>query len=617
MPREEDFAFWNKAKERRLMTQEQVEECVELLCALELVGSQQRSWDLAARKGYLTREQADELRSAPAGEPAAPPAQEEPESPPLEPFVPPSAAEGGEEAAGEETPPAGVPAAPEGAATPQEPAPPGVSEPPEPPALEPFKPISEGEAEGESTPPPPKRPGVGLIKLPGAEENDEDDEDEAVPEEEEAHLALPFEFADEEDEEAESAEEEQDEPAREAELQGYQIAVLRSGSAAAMHPVAGKPMSIGSDASNAIVLQAAEVSPRHARITVSGDKVTLWDMTDDQRMEVNGKMCSSATLGPCDLVQLGEGLLLYLPDYGDDPAPSLTTPVAAGGAPFAMLSVLEGPNAGAIFYVGQKPALVGKHKLAGVRIDAPGIDDFHAQLAAEPEGLVIADLGSREGVLVNNKPVTRAMLKTGDRLVLGPATVKVEILSDFAAGAGAAAAADAPSPPQQPEAPAPPPATHGARPEEESPFEMAFPAESEPEGEPAMPGKGVSDETRLSEADDAAEEDWTPELPSQRYGAGDLALTCIEGKSSGTAWKLDKQTMSLGRDRHADISVRDLSISRRHAALVITDQGVEARDLGSRNGIYVNGHRVRSALLKPGDTLRVGQCVFLVDLAEE
>ena len=65
-------------------------------------------------------------------------------------------------------------------------------------------------------------------------------------------------------------------------------------------------------------------------------------------------------------------------------------------------------------------------------------------------------------------------------------------------------------------------------------------------------------------------------------------------------------TTTLGRDAASDVVLADTGVSRRHAQLVTTEDGTLVRDLGSTNGTYVNGVRVREQLLRDGDRLTVG-----------
>ncbi|HYP47618.1 MAG TPA: DUF3662 and FHA domain-containing protein [Thermoleophilaceae bacterium] len=71
----------------------------------------------------------------------------------------------------------------------------------------------------------------------------------------------------------------------------------------------------------------------------------------------------------------------------------------------------------------------------------------------------------------------------------------------------------------------------------------------------------------------------------------------------------------LGRSRECDIVVDDPNVSRRHAELRREGAGWAIADLGSTNGIKVNGRRVSEAPLEPGDrvTLGVSDLTFEID----
>ncbi len=62
----------------------------------------------------------------------------------------------------------------------------------------------------------------------------------------------------------------------------------------------------------------------------------------------------------------------------------------------------------------------------------------------------------------------------------------------------------------------------------------------------------------------------------------------------------------LGRSREADIVLQDPNVSRRHAELRRDDGGWQIVDLGSTNGIKVNGRRVNQQPLSAGDQITIG-----------
>jgi hypothetical protein len=63
----------------------------------------------------------------------------------------------------------------------------------------------------------------------------------------------------------------------------------------------------------------------------------------------------------------------------------------------------------------------------------------------------------------------------------------------------------------------------------------------------------------------------------------------------------------LGRSRECEIQIADPNVSRQHAELRREGAGWVIVDLGSTNGIEVNGRRVKRATLEPGDRIALGQ----------
>jgi hypothetical protein len=62
----------------------------------------------------------------------------------------------------------------------------------------------------------------------------------------------------------------------------------------------------------------------------------------------------------------------------------------------------------------------------------------------------------------------------------------------------------------------------------------------------------------------------------------------------------------IGRSRECDIALSDPNVSRRHAELRRGEEGWSVVDLGSTNGVKVNGRRVEHAPLRPGDRITIG-----------
>ena len=64
---------------------------------------------------------------------------------------------------------------------------------------------------------------------------------------------------------------------------------------------------------------------------------------------------------------------------------------------------------------------------------------------------------------------------------------------------------------------------------------------------------------------------------------------------------------TLGRGAGADVVIQDASISSLHAALEPCSSGFRLRDLGSTNGVRLNGSKVLTADLKHGDRFELGE----------
>jgi hypothetical protein len=76
---------------------------------------------------------------------------------------------------------------------------------------------------------------------------------------------------------------------------------------------------------------------------------------------------------------------------------------------------------------------------------------------------------------------------------------------------------------------------------------------------------------------------------------------------NGTRHPLRAPGLVIGRGTEADLRINDPGVSRRHVELVVTAEGVEAVDLGSTNGILVDGSKVSSARLRDGSVVRIGR----------
>jgi pSer/pThr/pTyr-binding forkhead associated (FHA) protein len=81
--------------------------------------------------------------------------------------------------------------------------------------------------------------------------------------------------------------------------------------------------------------------------------------------------------------------------------------------------------------------------------------------------------------------------------------------------------------------------------------------------------------------------------------------------------ELGLEPVTLGRDPACALSFDDPAISRKHGTFEPSAAGVRFRDLGSRNGSWVNAKKTNEADLKPGDIVRMGSIVITYVYEEE
>jgi pSer/pThr/pTyr-binding forkhead associated (FHA) protein len=87
-------------------------------------------------------------------------------------------------------------------------------------------------------------------------------------------------------------------------------------------------------------------------------------------------------------------------------------------------------------------------------------------------------------------------------------------------------------------------------------------------------------------------------------------LVFASGPMAGSEIALERERLTLGRGAGCDVVIDDASISHQHAALELGAQGFRLRDLGSTNGVRVNGARSAAADLKHGDRIELGSVSF-------
>jgi hypothetical protein len=83
-------------------------------------------------------------------------------------------------------------------------------------------------------------------------------------------------------------------------------------------------------------------------------------------------------------------------------------------------------------------------------------------------------------------------------------------------------------------------------------------------------------------------------------------LEFILGPMANQVLNLTEEVTTIGSVAGVTVVLADPAVSKKHAAIRKMDSSYELADLGSTNGVYVNGHKVPKKSLEPGDIIRVG-----------
>jgi pSer/pThr/pTyr-binding forkhead associated (FHA) protein len=216
---------------------------------------------------------------------------------------------------------------------------------------------------------------------------------------------------------------------------------------------------IGRDAAERPVIVA---DPARAIAQFCVDRRGVWLQVHEgtRGLHVNGRPVRRMALlraGDAVFVDGNEWLLL-----GDTPpsAPPESRPAPGEPDPRMVLRGVGGPHHGRSITLDQA-RVVGRLPECDIRIDDAAFADRHARLEPHAEGIVLRDLGSHEGSVVNGWPVRSALLRTGDQVAFDTQRFVVEGPNRNAGAEPRKPAAPAPA--EEPVAALPKPASSARR----------------------------------------------------------------------------------------------------------------------------------------------------------
>lgn len=284
----------------------------------------------------------------------------------------------------------------------------------------------------------------------------------------------------------------------------------------------------------------------------------------------------------------------------------------------AHLIAEEGPHRGLILNLeqGNEWTLGRDPDTCDFIIEEASVSRKQARLTKTPEGIVLKNLSKVNPTLVNDEEKERPyLLKEGDRIQVGNT---VFLFSEEAI------------PATEPPAKKPQKTTGGyddifGDVEPTDSEEVTEPEEEKRKEEPQM-GAIEPEELRIPPAPPKPES--TPydtifedtgveeELPFNLISESPLLLKVISGPNAGAEIGIEKgRVYTIGKDPNScDIVFQDLSVSRNHARLGVSADGViDIEDLGSKNGVAVNGAAITERkVITPQDLIALGTTVFMI-----
>lgn len=240
-----------------------------------------------------------------------------------------------------------------------------------------------------------------------------------------------------------------------------------------------------------------------------------------------------------------------------DAAVASTGPAPQAAQPAEPRSVrIIAPGVNQIFTIGKHPLWIGR---AGchINLDAPDLDLRHCSISLAGNQLMIRDADSHMGTFLDGQRITETALPDGEHVLrVGAALVSVEPRAE--------------------------------------------------KGEAVEPIVTTQKIQAITEAEIDAK------LQAEAEGPKRSVLVCIDGPLNGQEFEIPPTGLIVGREGH--VRVPDEYLSRKHFEVVPDSEGsIRVRDLGSRNGTFLNTLPASNTKVHSGDEIRAGTNRFRIE----
>ncbi|MEW6185798.1 MAG: MFS transporter [Thermodesulfobacteriota bacterium] len=266
------------------------------------------------------------------------------------------------------------------------------------------------------------------------------------------------------------------------------------------------------------------------------------------------------------------------------------------------------------FQMDTKEVRVGRGSRCDLILPDPKVSRDHALFVQRPEGVFLKDLGSFNGTFVNGRRIYEIVLKDHDQIILG--TSEILFLSDREETVVTSNKILAPPEPLE--------QTMAVHPS--GPLDRTI---TVPRGEQfdqtvtvPRPIPGPTTEPNPSPTPLVLNELQTiiqkiHPVPDNKKEPEETFLLKIK-PPTGTSFSypIEESEILIGRSSQCHLTLNDQLLSRKHALVRKTPEGLLLEDQNSANGTYVNDQRITSRTLEAGDRIRLGVSLLTVERAE-
>src|ERR1700722_10232343 len=91
-------------------------------------------------------------------------------------------------------------------------------------------------------------------------------------------------------------------------------------------------------------------------------------------------------------------------------------------------------------------------------------------------------------------------------------------------------------------------------------------------------------------------------------------LVVLTQSMAGRSCDLTAERTTVGRVEDNTFQIAEPSVSSRHCEILLQGSDILIKDLGSTNGTFINGEKITEGILKPGQTLKLGNIELKLDV---